>query len=1370
MFTSTGLALNRTQPSPLTLRREIVALLRGPAALPTMYLATNTFLRLGAWYSDNLSSLPQVTDAQANDFGTQQSGTFSVDVVRQPPQPIYLDPEPRLTHRAQVASGSGNAFVYHSFSALKYTIQPGDWLEYDVQVDPQSTETTAFTGAFEMDFSDGTSGRNYYLPDQIGVAMPGNNASALGAVSAWATRKFDLAVVTGKTVASWNFVNENDPASAISIVHYKNIRVTDGKNKTRLVVWASGNLTTNAIAYSLRSLQSTVYSPEALKLETITPVSTNAYTYWKISNGANRVVASGDYLEYEVFAPLSSADPVTEGGVEIDFTDATAGRGLGIVDQFGGLCVNGVSLANGAGNWVRRRLSLTAAVGKTIAFISVVSESDVAGRHTAYYRNMFISDSAGGFRQNVYAGGAPSLNTRNYENLNFNTALSVVNSTNMPGSFEEWLTAIKSQPVDLELITRVYREDNSTTDFISERRGIVKTVSRKRDARTLNMVDVDQELLKTQFPIKNVTTSDWPNLSSDFLNRPLAQGVGAGEKIPAVYVEPSVFKYVLCEVPSGMGTPTVSAVYRGTTVGQGSVVTDPYTVTTEIRGSGTTYLTLQFTREQKDFSNKLYVIEAFINAPGSRTPADELARLLTLIGVPIDPVSFAVASMYQAKIGVYIDAWYVTQSAAASYVDMLNMAGRSWLSQSVGGLYNLFMDKPRDAQKLFWDETDQIQINERTEADFNNTITLRSYPRLGKQLYKNDLSRTTSGSAGEKVFTNNFVRDAVVADALLDYLTKKEQRARVKGSLYGKYLNPGERVAVNSPLVLDGWMTLDAREILRVPDGYDVTFEVPASTDYTYTPGVIPSSAVDDNSPDYSYTYPGAPASVAAVSQSPGTASTYVLIRATPPSPSVNWVKLTGQVTNLTTNEKYTAQLVLNGGNYEATVPGLRPNQLHSLVAYATNANNLDGANVAGANFTTPILGVPSQPTALAVVSQGTSVIAGLGSAYALIRCTPPSGRWSNIRAQVTNAVTGEVYQLELLLVSSNYENTVANLRPNQTHNVVAWAINADGFESTFTSPVAFTSAALSAPNTPTSLAVITQGTTLTADGNAVAFALVRAVAPTNSWQRMIAQVTNTVSGETYQAQPQLNGANYEVTFGGLRPNVAHNVLVWAVNANTIESARSSNVAFNTNAYGTLPPTPGAIVIAQTTGSTLIVTVPEPVYAHHSRVLWEVNINSLGYTTLVQNGSRLTYPSAIVGASYVFRASFVDFSNNVGATTVSYGYTVIANITDTVINPSGVSAVSIGAAAINQGRTNTGTGAFSVSVAANTRVNTTVSKYAFSFSMLEVGTGGGAGPIYLLPSTDLTKVGGPDVARLSFFNSSTTTAGSVQLDYRTFVP
>jgi hypothetical protein len=140
----------------------------------------------------------------------------------------------------------------------------------------------------------------------------------------------------------------------------------------------------------------------------------NQYTIWQIATGGY-TIQSNDYLEFDAYLLPTSADVSSSyciGAMDIYFTDASSGRSAGLVDQYGcSLFAFAPSMLGAAGRWVTRRVNLAAVVGKTVAQWCVTVESDTAGQHEGVYRNVRVTNGAGGAtRLSIYSSGEPSYN------------------------------------------------------------------------------------------------------------------------------------------------------------------------------------------------------------------------------------------------------------------------------------------------------------------------------------------------------------------------------------------------------------------------------------------------------------------------------------------------------------------------------------------------------------------------------------------------------------------------------------------------------------------------------------------------------------------------------------------------------------------------------------------------------------------------------------------------------------------------------------------------------------------------------------------------------------------------------------------------
>lgn len=189
----------------------------------------------------------------------------------------------------------------------------------------------------------------------------------------------------------------------------------DGFNRAKFVDFAKQNVTgADFYAKSLNFLLNG-YITQTFSVLTYTTSVQNPATqpsrleYRSIKNSPY-VIATGDVLRYDVWRDPANPDAAA-GGIELNLTTTPFnGRAIPLNDQFGALLVFGP--ASATNNYVSRTISLAGAVGKTLAEIQLVNESDVAGKHVAKYRNIRITNAAGTVDNFViWRGGRTDVDT-----------------------------------------------------------------------------------------------------------------------------------------------------------------------------------------------------------------------------------------------------------------------------------------------------------------------------------------------------------------------------------------------------------------------------------------------------------------------------------------------------------------------------------------------------------------------------------------------------------------------------------------------------------------------------------------------------------------------------------------------------------------------------------------------------------------------------------------------------------------------------------------------------------------------------------------------------------------------------------------------
>jgi hypothetical protein len=557
---------------------------------------------------------------------------------------------------------------------------------------------------------------------------------------------------------------------------------------------------------------------------------------------------------------------------------------------------------------------------------------------------------------------------------------------------------LRHRECTIELVSTLTLPDGTTTEVSHSRRAVCRRTRRKGNVTELEFIDLDRAALEQTFPFETFTVADFPELYVEHVNWRVPQGVGTVRKVPLAWISKTGGAYAYRYAgPKVIGTPgTVLTVYRGTQAGQGSIVNPAeYGVSTAWGVSGVQVVTVDFDREQVDFNGRPYVIEADFSLPGNRAASAEVARILTAYGRTVGP-SFAAA--IAADTGTFlVDALYGggdnERTGDAILQDLLQVA-RGWLFQTSSGAWDISQDVAKVATAAFNTESNLIYVEEFAEEDTPKAVSIEYFPTVSgdESRLTGQLSRVCNGVADEKRLKNRYVSDHVVADRLVCYWQKRLNTWRsAKATVHAVQLVNGERISITNTVHWSGMKDFIATGIARPADRNDLSLREYVADVYVYTAGTLPGDATNGYRPDYSFTPPSAPTSLAVISQATSTdvdgkVTAYALIRATPPA--VNWQRVMIQVKDLTTGEIRQGQLRLESGNYETVVAGLRPNRNHEVKAFAVNANGLEGAESVAVAFTSSTsTAVPAAPS---IVLVGQTHSFQLNIAWA--RVAPPAG------------------------------------------------------------------------------------------------------------------------------------------------------------------------------------------------------------------------------------------------------------------------------------------------------------------------------------------------------------------------------------------
>lgn len=549
-------------------------------------------------------------------------------------------------------------------------------------------------------------------------------------------------------------------------------------------------------------------------------------------------------------------------------------------------------------------------------------------------------------------------------------------------------SALRGQLCELELVSRLTLPDGSLTEITNVRRAVCKRVTRRRNATVLTLADIDRSALEREFPFETFTVDDFPELFIDHVDWRVPDGMGIATKVPLAWIKKTggTWRYA---GPNMRSSPAVLAVYRGTQPGQGALV-DPseYSVSSAVGSvTGVSVLTVDFAREQIDFQGRPYILEADVAFGGqylfglggeSYTAAHEIARLLSLCNVSYDLATFGPAATVDSSLGFFPAALYGTRDRSRTVIaiveDLLAIA-RGYLSPTNAGAWAIVQDVAKASTWQFDTSiaADRFTVQEYGDGEIPKSVSLDYRPRVsGLEEYTGHLTRATNGAAGELKLANPYITQHLFADQYLSYWQKRLNSLRVATAVvHGGQLANGEAIDVTDQVTWSGTKKFIATGVSRAADSNRLRLREYDASIYVYTPGTLPADATNGYTPDYSFTTPLAPTGLAVISQgttidTDGKLKAHALIRATPPT--VNWKRIIAQVKDLTTNEIYQAQLLLNAGNYEATIGGLSPGRNHEVRAWAVNANNLDGAITAAVAFTSA--NSANAPTAVTVGAQ----------------------------------------------------------------------------------------------------------------------------------------------------------------------------------------------------------------------------------------------------------------------------------------------------------------------------------------------------------------------------------------------------------------
>lgn len=134
--------------------------------------------------------------------------------------------------------------------------------------------------------------------------------------------------------------------------------------------------------------------------------SANSFAYYQFTDVASTTIASGDYLELQVFWPRTDGVTTNQAvGFDFQTTANNTLRGASLSDHYGFAIHPDQDITARADNrWAYRRVLIgTAFNGQTINTYMLAAERNVAGTYRARFRNIVIKDSAGNIKRTIFA-------------------------------------------------------------------------------------------------------------------------------------------------------------------------------------------------------------------------------------------------------------------------------------------------------------------------------------------------------------------------------------------------------------------------------------------------------------------------------------------------------------------------------------------------------------------------------------------------------------------------------------------------------------------------------------------------------------------------------------------------------------------------------------------------------------------------------------------------------------------------------------------------------------------------------------------------------------------------------------------------------
>lgn len=192
---------------------------------------------------NNNASAVFITQPFASNTGTQSGDVLRFLVQNVAETSTAWDPATDITNW----SAYTNKFVYWLVSTSGYTVVDGDYLEYDIKIDPVLDAYNPGVGV-DLGFSDASYARDTAgWEDQNGIS--GHPAADVSRYTAnnWYHRKIKFpSSLVGKTITKWLLASEHDGASIFVTSYFDNIKITRS-GVTQATGYTDGNPALNQL-------------------------------------------------------------------------------------------------------------------------------------------------------------------------------------------------------------------------------------------------------------------------------------------------------------------------------------------------------------------------------------------------------------------------------------------------------------------------------------------------------------------------------------------------------------------------------------------------------------------------------------------------------------------------------------------------------------------------------------------------------------------------------------------------------------------------------------------------------------------------------------------------------------------------------------------------------------------------------------------------------------------------------------------------------------------------------------------------------------------------------------------------------------------